>query len=207
MVAVVAAFVVVAGGAGTAAYLLASNRGDDSPSDGSTASPAAGVPTAEEIYDTSPWAYDITFDNGNHIQGELELIETYEHPDCASGGVTPVLRQALSECTGRVEAAFHGTLTGTMVVSEQVLMFADDDVAASFMEQFGDVYATEALLFQDPENIQAVAAFTNSWADGVGKYVVYTVFFSRTEDVDLQQGANDVAARNRETLNYLTTLG
>jgi hypothetical protein len=211
--AIVVAFAVVAGGL-TAAFLVGSNRDNGSASAGAFRSPAASQAgptldaalTAEEIYHTSPWEYDVTFDNGNHIQGSLELIETTNHPDCAAGGATALERQALTECTGRVEAAFHGTLKGTMVVSEQVLMFSDEAAAASFREVFGEAYAAEVLSFQDPEDIQASAAFTSSWTDGSGRFLVLTVFFSRTEDVELQQGGDDVAARNRETVDYLATL-
>ena len=212
-----AAFVLVGGGAATVAFLIASNSDDAPSSAGPTASPgpsqanpsppAAGALTAGEIYHTSPWEYDVTFGNGNQIRGSLELIETYDHSDCPSAGATALERQALSECTGRLEAAFHGTLEGTMVVSEQVLTFANEAAAASFREAFGDTYAADVLSFQDPENIQAAAAFTTSWTDGTGRYLVLTVFFSRTEDVELQQGGDDVAARNRETVDYLATLG
>lgn len=66
-----------------AAVLIVSSRDDASVGAGSAASPApsqasqspaAVAVTTEEIYHTSPWEYDVTYDNGNRILGSLELI-------------------------------------------------------------------------------------------------------------------------------------
>jgi hypothetical protein len=206
VVAVAAAFVVVAGVAGTVAYLVTSDRGGSSPST-SSAVPASASPvselTAGELYDTSPWIYDITFDNGNRIQGELELLETHDHPECPNAGLTTEVVAALVECTHRVEAAYRGTVDG-MVIGEQVLVFANDAAAESFLEQFEEVYAADLLPFRPPSGVRVDFAWTVSWADGVDRYVVLTAVFGRESH---QQGADDVAARNRETVQYLTTRG
>lgn len=204
-----AAALLVVGGASVTAYLM---RGDQQqappgagPAGSADPSPSNQELSAEQIYDTSPWPYDDTFDNGNSISGQLELLETYDHPDCVSAAQTDPARQALRTCAQRLEAAYRGTLDGH-VISEQVLVFADEVAAEAFLAEFGDTYPGEVISFQDPENIQAEATYTGGWIEAVGRYVVLSVMFSRT-DTDLQQGGNDTAARQQETIEFLSARG
>jgi hypothetical protein len=211
------AFVVVAGATGTATYLLASNPDEEAADAGAAAplpspaplpssaspSPPAAELTAAELYHTSPWPYDITFDNGNRIQGELELIDSYDHPDCRSAARTEAAELALVACTHRVEAAYRGTVEGS-VVSEQVLIFTDADVAARFRGQFEELHAGEIISFQDPGEIQAVGS-TIGWVDdAVDRYVILGMVFGPELP---QQSVDDLAARNEETVDYLRTRG
>jgi hypothetical protein len=206
-IAIAAAALLVLGGAGVSAYLMLTDQPESplgaGPTSSADPSPSNQELTADEIYHTSPWPYDDTLPNGNTIRGELELIDTYDHPDCASAARSDPARQALDGCTQRLEAAYRGTLDG-QVVSEQVLVFTDATAAAAFQAQFAETYPGEVVSFEDPENIQPDAAYTGGWTQVVGRYVVLSVTFGRT-DTNLQQGGNDTAARQQETIEYLST--
>lgn len=156
----------------------------------------------DELFSAQTWTYEI-ISGSDTMEGELRLIDVYQHSDCVSAGLTETARLALTSCIGRTEAAYRGTLDG-VGVTQQILQFTDYDAASAFVETFGNVYLGEVLAFSDPGGFTSGNyEYAESRIGGAGSFVVATlmVSVSGADDV-VAQAQDDAHARQAESENY-----
>lgn len=156
--------------------------------------------TATELYSEDSYTFRIELAE-RVIEGELHLIEAFDHPDCAAAR-TEAAERVLVGCGSRIEAAYTGADEG-LRVSQQVLMFEDEADAQAFGSLIEDQFAAEVLSFEDPGDIDG-SGYAASRSGVEGQYVVVTLVVSDSGDEAAITVAEEHAhARHAESLSYL----
>jgi hypothetical protein len=154
-----------------------------------------------ELYSEESYTFRIELTD-RVMEGELNLTEAFDHPDCASAAETEEAERALAACGSRIEAAYTGADEG-LRVSQQVLMFEDEASAQTFAGLIEDEFAADVLAFEDPGDIEG-SGYAASRSGVQGKYVVVTMMVSESGDDEAITTAEEHGhARHAESLSYL----
>lgn len=156
---------------------------------------------AAELYSEQSYTFRIELTD-RVMEGELNLIEAFDHPGCVSAATNEEAERALAACGSRIEAAYTGADEG-LRVSQQVLMFDDESAAQAFAGLIENEFAGDVLAFEDPGDIEG-SEYAASRSGVEGRYVVVTLMVSDSGDEAAITTAEEHGhARHAESLSYL----